>query len=43
MREALGLKAGDTVRFVISEKGEHIEQDHSAPEAPDVPVRSDQS
>ena len=34
VREALGVKAGDTVSFVISEKGEHIEQDHPAPEAP---------
>lgn len=35
-REALGLKAGATARFVISEKGVHIEQDHSAPEGTDV-------
>jgi AbrB family looped-hinge helix DNA binding protein len=26
VRDALGVKAGDTVRFVISEKGVHIEQ-----------------
>jgi AbrB family looped-hinge helix DNA binding protein len=29
VREALGVKAGDTVRYVISEKGVHIEQAQS--------------
>ena len=29
VREALGVKAGDTVRYVISEKGVNIEQAQS--------------
>ena len=29
VREALGVKPGDTVRFVISENGVYIEQAHS--------------
>jgi len=29
VRDALGIKAGDRVRYVISEKGVHIEQAQS--------------
>ena len=43
VREALGVKPGDHVRFVISEKGVHIEQAPSVPEAADTPARSAQS
>ena len=43
VREALGVKAGDTVRYVISEKGVHIEQAQSVPETADVLARSGQS
>ena len=43
VREAQGVKAGDTVRFVISEKGVHIEQAQSVRETADVLARSDQS
>ena len=43
VREALGVNAGDTVRYVISEKGVHIEQAQSVPETADMLVRSGQS
>ena len=43
VREALGVKAGDTVRFVISEKGLHIEQAQAVPKTADELARSDQS
>ena len=43
VREALGVKPGDHVRFVISEKGVHIEQAQSVPETADTPARSGQS
>ena len=43
VREALGVKVGDSVRYVISEKGEHIKQAQSVPETADMPVRSGQS
>ena len=43
VREALGVKVGDSVRYVISEKGVHIKQAHSVPETADMPVRSGQS
>ena len=43
VREALGDKAGDSVRYVISEKGVFIEQAHSVPETADVLPGSDQS
>ena len=43
VRDALGVKAGDTVRFVISEKGVHIEQAQSVHETTDVLARSGQS
>jgi hypothetical protein len=36
-------KAGDTVRYVISEKGVFIEQALSVPETADVLAGSDQS
>ena len=41
--EALGVNTGDTVRFVISEKGVHIEQAQSVHETADVLVRSGRS
>ena len=41
--EALSVEAGDTVRYVISEKGVFIEQAHSVPETADVLAGSDQS
>ena len=43
VRDALGIKVGDRVRYVISEKGVHIEQAQSVPETADMPVRSGQS
>ena len=43
VRDALGVKAGDTVRFVISEKGVHIEQAQSVHETADVLMRSGRS
>ena len=43
VRDALGVKAGDSVRYVISEKGVFIEQAHSVPETADVLAGSDQS
>ena len=43
VREALGVKEGDTVRFVMSEKGVHIELVQSVPETAVVLARSDQS
>ena len=43
VREALGVKAGDTVRFVISENGVYIEQAHSVSENENLLARSDQS
>ena len=43
VRDALGVKAGDRVRFVISEKGVHIEKVQAAPETADMLSRSDQS
>jgi len=42
VRDALGVKAGDRVRYVISEKGVHIEK-VQAPETADMLSRSDQS
>jgi len=43
VRDALGVKAGDRVRYVISEKGVHIEKVQAAPETADMLSRSDQS
>jgi len=43
VREALGVKTGDTVRFVISEKGVHIEQAQLLSQTADVLARSGQS
>ena len=43
VRNALGVKAGDTVRFVISEKGVQIEQAQSVHETADVLMRSGRS
>ena len=43
VREALGVKVSDSVRYIISEKGEHIKQAQSVPETADMPVRSGQS
>ena len=43
VREVLGVKVGDSVRYVISEKGVHIKQVQSVPETADMPVRSGQS
>ena len=43
VREALGVEAGDHVRYVISEKGVHIELVQSVPETAVVLARSDQS
>ena len=43
VRDALGVKAGDTVRFVISEKGVHIEQAQSVHVTADVLMRSGRS
>ena len=41
--EALGVNTGDTVRFVISEKGVHIEKVQAVPETADMLSQSDQS
>ena len=41
VRDALGVKAGDRVRYVISEKGVHIELVQSVPETEVVLARSD--
>ena len=43
VRDALGVKAGDRVRFVISEKGVHIEKVQAVPKTADMLSRSDQS
>ena len=43
VRDAFGVKAGDRVRFVISEKGVHIEKVQAVPETADMLSRSDQS
>ena len=43
VREALGVKAGDTVRFLVSDNDVHIEQAQSVPETADILVRSSQS
>ena len=43
VRDALGIKAGDRVRYVISERGVHIEKAQSVRETADVLSRSDQS
>ena len=43
VREALGVKACDTVRYVISEKSVHIEQAQSVPNTTDMLARSGQS
>ena len=43
VRDALGVEAGDRVRFVISEKGVHIEKVQAVPETADMLSRSDQS
>ena len=43
VREALGVKAVDTVRYVISEKGVHIEQAQSMTENTVMLGRSSQS
>ena len=43
VRDALGVKAGDRVRYVISEKGVYIELVQSVPETAVVLARSNQS
>ena len=43
VRDALGVKAGDRVRYVISQKGVHIEKAQAVPETADMLSRSDQS
>ena len=43
VRDALGVKAGDRVRYVISEKGVYIELVQSVPETAVVIARSNQS
>ena len=43
IRDALGVKAGDRVRYVISEKGVHIEKVQAVPESADMLARSNQS
>ena len=43
VRDALGVNAGDRVRYVISEKGVHIELVQSVPETAAVLAGSDQS
>ena len=43
VREALGVEVGDTVRYVISEKGVHIEKVQAVPGTADMLSRSDQS
>ena len=41
--EALGVKAGDTVRFVVSGNSVQIVKAHSVSEAENLLARSDQS
>jgi len=43
VRDALGVQAGDTVRFLVSDNDVHIEQAQSVPETADMLVRSSQS
>ena len=44
VREALGVKAGDTVRFLVSDNDVvQIERAQSVPETADMLVRSSQS
>ena len=43
VRDAFGVKAGDRVRYVISEKGVYIELVQSVPETAVVLARSNQS
>ena len=43
VRDALGIKAGDRIRYVISEKGVYIELVQSVPETAVVLARSNQS
>ena len=43
VRDVLGVKAGDRVRYVISEKGVHIEKVQAVTETADMLSRSDQS
>ena len=43
VRDALGVKADDSVRFVISEKGVQIEQAQLLPQTADVLARRGQS
>ena len=43
VRDALGVKAGDSVRYVISERGVQIVKAQSVPETADMLVRSSQS
>jgi AbrB family looped-hinge helix DNA binding protein len=43
VREALGVKAGDTVRYVISDNGVQIVKAQSVPETADMPARNGQS
>ena len=43
VREALGVEAGDSIRYIISENGVHIEKVQAVPETADMLSRSDQS
>ena len=43
VRDALGVQAGDTVRFVISDNCVQIVKAQSVPETADMLVRSSQS
>jgi AbrB family looped-hinge helix DNA binding protein len=43
VRDALGIKAGDPLRYVISDKGVHIEKVQAVPETAVALARSDQS
>ena len=43
VREALGVKAGDTVRFLVSDNDVHIERAQSVPGSSVLLVRSCQS
>ena len=43
VRDALGVQAGNTVRFVTSENGVYIEHAHSVSETADVLTRGGQS